>query len=139
MTPKKKGRDRCNDHTRCHARFGVSIIGHCSGTDAAIEKFQYGPGDIGTLDSRWEIWYEQFKLAVSSARLDDQATIKPLFLSQMGTEAYCVYKTKKKPDHSDTFAEVAAIMNKQFVNKRSELLLAAICLPFSARPVALSV
>ena len=84
------------------------------------DKFQFGSGDTRTLGSRWEIWLEQFMLAVDGARLNDKALVKSVFLSQMGTEAYRIFKTLKKSDNSDTFDEVVAIMNKQLIQRGSE-------------------
>ena len=52
--------------------------------------------------------------------MTDAGKIKASYLLLMGSEAYEIYKTKKKVDYRDTLAEVKTFMNAQFVAKKSE-------------------
>jgi hypothetical protein len=85
----------------------------------ACDKFVYS-GDQNTLGSRWTTWSEILDLYVTANGLTDAGKIKASYLILMGREAYELYKTKKKPDDTDTLAEIKAFMKAQFVAKKSE-------------------
>ena len=83
------------------------------------DKFVYS-GDQNTLGTRWTTWSEIFDLYVTANGLTDAGKIKASYLILMGREAYEIYKTKKKPDDTDTLIEIKAFMKAQFVAKKSE-------------------
>jgi hypothetical protein len=85
----------------------------------SCDKFVYS-GDQNTLGTRWTTWSEIFDLYVTANGLTDNGKIKASYLILMGREAYEMYKTKKKPDDTDTLAEIKAFMKAQFVAKKSE-------------------
>jgi hypothetical protein len=85
----------------------------------ACDKFIYS-GDQNTLGTRWTTWNEIFDLYVTANGLADAGKIKASYLILMGREAYDIYKTKKKPDDTDTLTEVKTFMKTQFVAKKSE-------------------
>jgi hypothetical protein len=85
----------------------------------ACDKFVYS-GDQNTLGSRWTTWSEILDIYVTANGLTDGGKIKASYLILMGREAYELYKTKKKPDDTDTLAEIKAFMKAQFVAKKSE-------------------
>jgi hypothetical protein len=85
----------------------------------SCDKFVYS-GDQNTLGTRWTTWSEIFDLYVTANGLTDAGKIKASYLILMGREAYEMYKTKKKPDDTDTLAEIKAFMKAQFVAKKSE-------------------
>ena len=67
----------------------------------ACDKFVY-TGDKNTLGTRWTTWNEIFDLYVTVNGLTDNGKIKASYLLLMGSEAYDIYKTKKKSDDTDT-------------------------------------
>jgi hypothetical protein len=130
LSPYKQRRKEDRDLKFNRSSIDTSIIEDQDSTDTqvqhdemsdkiACDKFVYS-GDQNTLGTRWTTWNEIFDLYVTADGLTDNGKIKASYLLLMGSEAYDIYKTKKKPDDTDTLTEVKTFMKTQFVAKKSE-------------------
>jgi hypothetical protein len=93
-----------------------------SKAEIACDTFVYGR-DPATLGQRWQAWSERFQLYVDANGLDeatDAKRIKASYLLLMGPDAMDVYRIKRKPDSTDTLAEIQKFMKEHFVVKKSE-------------------
>ena len=103
---------------------GISIVGstiRMSTTPSATlngEVFVYG--DTTTVGTRWEMWLERFNMYLTATGLTDAAKVKACFLYQIGAEAHAIFKTLRKADNSDTYAEASTKLTNHLISKRSQ-------------------
>ena len=96
----------------------VSLMSTTPSAQLNCEAFVYG--DSTTLGTRWEMWLKRFEMYLTATGLTDADKKKACFLYQIGPDAHAVFKTLKKVDNSDTYAEAHAKLTKHFITTRSQ-------------------